>query len=68
MLLDEAHRRQDGILLAGLLGATEGTGARVDAAVPGAAPGPAGLTADGQVRVVEALLLVLEGLYTHLPL
>jgi hypothetical protein len=68
VLLDEAHRQQEGILLADLLAATEGPAAWADAAAPGAGSGPAPLTADGQVQVVEALLLVLEGLYTHLPL
>jgi hypothetical protein len=68
VLLDEAHRRQDGILLADLLSAATERSARADTVVPGAGPATEPLTPDGQAHVVEALLLVLEGLYTHLPL
>ncbi len=68
MLADEAHRRQDGVLLADLLSTSQGRNTRADAVLPGSGSAPAALTPDDQTRVVEALLLVLEGLYTHLPL
>lgn len=68
MFPDEARRLQDGVLLADLLSPAKGPTTRADAVLPGAASAHVALTPDDQTRVVEALLLVLEGLYTHLPL